>query len=543
MAYPTRRAYYVFLPLVLILALGAFLLLFHLDHRPFWQDEAETAGLAKNVLKYGVPRAFDGVNIISQEQGREYDQNFLWRWSPWLQIYVAAAAFKIGGITTYAGRLPFAIMGLACIFLVYYVVKHNFGNHAWALISAALLTFSVPFLLYARQCRYYSLGALLTMLSLYAFEEDWESNFIPAFLLCLSTGLLFHTNYLLFFTFVVPALLAAYWLYPQKFSLKRTTIVILITIFIILPGLFLFRIQAQSKIVNPAVIPKNLEQYFGGLFQYLLPLPIVLYLLWRWHRVYFSRSAIPEEPGDRFVLFLSLIIVGNILCLVPAPQCEHRYLMHLYPLCAIILGWVILRAWRYYKVSGILLALLLLFTNWFYIVPMDWLTIINRPSLSDRYMLTSPNIPLKLFLTELFSGYPDVNRNYIQFFQTHAQPGDTILTTYGDLPLQFYTPYRVIGGLQGPIASSRPPEWVVPRWTIRWNRTYRLNESELFIQEKLPLASDYCQIVLPFAEEAFGNIADPYEHRFIPEVQPLAQIVIYRKKAPSPTICPSTQEQ
>lgn len=528
MAEPSRRIYRV-LPLLAILAFGAFFMLFHLDNRPFWQDEAETAGLAKNVLKYGVPRAYDGVNIISQEHGHEYDQNYLWRWSPWLQIYVAAAAFKIGGLTTYAGRLPFAIMGLACILLVYYVVKRNFGNHSWALMSAALLTCSVPFLIYARQCRYYTLGALLTTISIYAFEEDWESNFIPALLLCLSTGLLFHTNYLLFFTFVVPGLLAAIWLYPQKLPLKRTAIVILAIFIIILPGLFLFRIEAQSKIINLALIPRNLEQYFGGLLQYLIPLPIAAYMLWKWHRIFWSRSAIPQDPGERFVLFLSLVILGNILCLCPAPQCEHRYLMHLYPLCAIILGWVIIQAWRYYKIAGVLLALLLLFTNWLYIVPMDWLTITNRPTLNDRNMLTSPNLPLKLFLTELFSGYPDVNQNYIHFFLTHAHPGDTILTTYGDLPLQFYTPFRVVGGLQGNISLSRPPDWVVSRWTTRWNRTYHLNESELFIKKKLHLATDYERIVLPFADEEFGDIADPYAHRFIPEPQPLAKMVIYKK--------------
>jgi hypothetical protein len=95
---------------------------------------------------------------------------------------------------------------------------------------------------------------------------------------------------------------------------------------------------------------------------------------------------------------LSLIIVGNILLLSPAPQCEHRYLVHLYPLCAIILGWVISLAWRSAKISGVLLGLLLLFTNWLYLVPMDWLRIINRPMLNDRQMLTYPNLPLKLFL-------------------------------------------------------------------------------------------------------------------------------------------------
>ena len=61
----------------------------------------------------------------------------------------------------YAGRLPFALMGLACIFLVYQLVRHNFGDRAWALMAAALLACSVPFLLYARQCRYYSLAAFI----------------------------------------------------------------------------------------------------------------------------------------------------------------------------------------------------------------------------------------------------------------------------------------------------------------------------------------------------------------------------------------------
>jgi hypothetical protein len=529
---PLNQGHRFVLPIIIILALGAFLLLFHLDQRPFWQDEAETAGLAKNVLKYGVPRAYDGVNIISQEHGREYDQNFLWRWSPWLQIYVTAAAFRLGGLTTYAGRFPFALLGLACIFLVYYLVRRNFGDRTWALVAAALITCSVPFILFARQCRYYSLGAFLTLMSLYAFEEEWQKRFMPALLLCLSVGALFYTNYLLFFSYLVPVLLAAVWLYPQKLPLKRTAIIILISFIIILPGLFLSRIQAQSKIINLVLIPINLEKYFGGLCQYLIPLPIALYLLWRWRRIFWTRAGIPAEPGERFILFLSLIIVGNIIFLSPAPQCEHRYLVHLYPLCAIILGWVILRAWRYDKIAGALLGFLLLVTNWLYLVPMDWLHIINRPTLTDNQMLTYPNLPLKLFVNELFSPYPDVNRNLIWFFQTHGRPGDLILTTYGDLPLQFYTPYQVVGGLQGNISPSRPPDWVVPRWDVRWNRAYHLHESEKYIKEKLSLASDYQAIPLPCADETFGDNPDPYSHRFIPSAKPLAKIIIYRKIRP-----------
>ena len=412
------------------------------------------------------------------------------------------------------------------------LVRHNFGDRSWALAAATLLTSSVPFLLFARQCRYYSLGALLTLLSLYAFQEDWQKRFWPALLLCLSIALLFYTNYLLFFSFAMPLLLAGIWLYPQKIPWKRTAVIIVGTLAIIVPGLLLFRIQAQSQIMNLIVIPRNLGDYFGDLVQFMIPLPIAVYLLWRWGRVFWSRARIPGEPGEKFILFLGLIIVGNIIVLSLIPQCEFRYLVHLYPLCAIILGWVILRAWRYHKISGVLLAFLLFLTNWLYLVPMDWLQMVNRPSHNNRQMLTYPNLPLTLFLTELFSPYPDVNRNFIRFFQTQARPGDLILTTYGDLPLQFYTPFQVIGGLQGPIASSRPPDWVVSRYEIRYNRNYQLQDSEKFIREKLSLADDYQAIMLPWEDEPFGNRADPYYHRFVPAARPLARAVIYKRLSP-----------
>jgi hypothetical protein len=205
-------------------------------------------------------------------------------------------------------------------------------------------------------------------------------------------------------------------------------------------------------------------------------------------------------------------------------------------LCAIILGWVTLRAWRFDKITGVLLAFLLLFTNWLYLVPMEWLQIINRPNHTNRQMLTYPNLPLKLFLTELFSSYPDVNRNFIRFFQTQARPGDIILTTYGDLPLQFYTPFQVLGGLQGNISPSRPPDWVVSRYEMRYNRDYQLQDSEKFIREKLSLATDYQAIVFPWEDEPFGNRADPYYHRFVPAASPLARIVIYKKLTPRPNV-------
>jgi hypothetical protein len=529
----SRRLYLVWLPLVLILALGAFLLLFHLDHRPFWQDEAETAGLAKNVLKYGVPLAYDGVNVISQEQGHEFDQNFLWRWSPWLQIYVAAAAFKIGGLTTYAGRFPFAVLGIACIFLVYQLVQHNFGDRAWACLAALLLTTSVIFLLFARQCRYYSLGTLLTLINLYAFREDWRSRFGPALLFCVSLGLLFYTNYLLFLSYVGPLVIAALLLYYAEIRWSRVLLLAAGTGLLVFPGLFLFRLQQQATMISLGAILEHLQQYFGDFLQFMFPLPVALYLLWHWGRNFWKRQAFLTDPAERFILFISLIVLGNIVILTPAPQAEIRYLVHLYPLCTIVLGWVICRAWHYHKFSGALLGLLLVFTNWLYIVPMDWLGIINRPVHNDPQMLTYPNIPLKLYLTELSSPYPDVNQNLITFFRAQARPGQTILTTYGDLPLEFYTSNKIIGGLQGPTPINPSPDWLVPRWYIRWNRQYDLNDSEKAIRQLLAQPGAYRPVRLPYEDEVFGNRPDPYFHRFIPPLEPVSPLMVYERNRPS----------
>jgi hypothetical protein len=528
---PLNRDRYSFLPIIIILALAAFLLLFHLGQRPFWQDEAETAGLARNVLKYGVPRAYNGVDIISQEQGHEYDRNYLWRWSPWLQIYVTAAAFKIGGLTTYAGRLPFALLGLACVFLVYHMVNRNFGDRPWALWSAALLAFSVPFLLFARQCRYYSLGTLLALVSLYEFRENWQKKTAPALMLGLAGALMFYTNYLLFFSYFVPFILAAFLMYYSQIPLARTLKIILGVLVIMIPGLLLFRIGKEATMVSLGAVWENLQNYGGDFFQFMFPLPLALYLLWRWGRNLWSRSGFSEKSPDRFILFLSLIVLGNILLLTPAPQGELRYLVHLYPLCAIVLGWIICRAWRYHKFSGALLALLLIGTNWLLVLPMDWLGLLNRPVHNDPYMLTYPNLPLKLYLSELTSSYPDVNQNLINFFKTHAKPGETILTAYGDLPLQFYTSCKVVGGLEGPIHLTRPPDWLVPRWYTRWNRNYNLNGSEVLIRQLLAHSSDYQRVALAGEDEIFGNRPDPYFHRFLPPMESLPPLVVYEKKS------------
>ena len=285
--------------------------------------------------------------------------------------------------------------------------------------------------------------------------------------------------------------------------------------------------------ISSSGILGHLQEYTGDFLQFMFPLPLGLYMLWHWGRNFWKRSGFLADPTERFILFISVVVLGNIFILTPAPQGEMRYLVHLYPLCSIVLAWVICRAWSFHKFSGALLGVVLVATNFLYVLPMEWLGIINQPVHDDQYMLVYPNIPLKLYLTEISSSYPDVNQGLIRFFQTHARPGQTILTVYGDLPLEFYTSCKVIGGLQGHKSFSRSPDWVVPRWYVRWNRKYNLDDSEKTIRQLLAQPGVYRPVTLHYDDEIFGDRPDPYFHRFIPPVEPVSPLIIYEKIQPA----------
>lgn len=516
---------------LLVLLCSSFLFFYRLDQRPLWQDEAETACLARNVLQHGLPLAYDGKNIISQEEGREFDSDYLWRWSPWLQIYMAAGAFRVGGYATWAGRFPCALAGLACVLMVFLLVRKHFDDPAWALMAALLLASSVVFLMFSRQCRYYSMGALLATISLYAFLGNWQSRLKPAIVLVLSLSLLFYANYLLFLCYAGSLGLAAILVYRDRLPTGRVLVMAALTVLVLLPGTFLFRLGQQSGMLDFTLFFSSLGRYYGDLFQFIVPLPLVLALVWRWRGVVLKRR-LPKDPDERFALFLTLIILFNVTVMLAIPQQEHRYLLHLYPLAAILVGWMVRRLWSYQRFAAVLMGVMLVFTNWLHIVPMDWAGIMNRPWQNDPGMLTSPNIPLKLYLTELFSGYPDVNASLIDFFKAHAGPEDTILATYGDLPLQFYTTCRVVGGLQGPaFLEGKTPDWVVKRHYTRRNRELMLNAAESAAMECISHSADYEAIVLPSSDEMFGNRADPYYHRFIPMGEPFQHLTIYKRRS------------
>ncbi|MEL7641722.1 MAG: glycosyltransferase family 39 protein [Solidesulfovibrio sp.] len=523
--------------LVAILCVAAWLLFYNLGQRPFWQDEAETACLAKNVLKSGLPYAFDGVNVVSQEEEREFDKTggYLWRWSPWIQIYMQAGGFALGGLDTAAGRFPFALAALVAIFWTYRLVRRHFGDRSWALLAATLLTLCVPYLLIGRQARYYAPGTLFVLWTLDAFFSDWQRRWAPWWAMFLGMVLLFHANYLLFLSFAPTALVAAALVFPERMQVRRLALLAgATTLVAVIPGILLYRIGRQSGMFDILLVPENLMLYFADLCMFCIPLPVSVALVWRW-RGFFTRLRRPADDGERFVLFSAVLIILSLAFLGLVPQRFFRYIAHLLPLCAILLAWCVRRLWGFSRPASVMLFFLLAATNWLAVYPMERLKIVNRPWQNDFRMLTSLNFPIKLFVTELVCGYPDVNTAIVGFFKTHAKPGQTVLAEYGDLPLAFYVDgLRVLGGLQGPVPEGARPDWVLRRRVVRVNRDRFLFDAREFT-DALDFERDYERVPLAFPDETFGNRTDdPNHHYFVPVEAPQKELEVWRRKEATP---------
>src|SRR6266478_8794976 len=139
------------LPLVVLAAISAVFIFTNLGSDYLWEDEGDTAALASNILKFGIPKAWDGGAFLDSDHGARLNRDLVMVTHPWVQYYLTAASFLVFGENTFAARIPFAIAGWLSILVVYFFLWRLTGNRLTAVPAATLLTLSVQFLFYARQ--------------------------------------------------------------------------------------------------------------------------------------------------------------------------------------------------------------------------------------------------------------------------------------------------------------------------------------------------------------------------------------------------------
>lgn len=492
----------VFLLGIFIAAL--FLFLGNLGNQYLWDDEAETALVSKTILTHGIPLGYDGKNYFSQQMGADYTKNYVWRWHPWLQFYICAAFFGLFGISTFVARLPFALFGIASVFMTYVFCKTLWQSRKIAAIAAFLLLVCVPFLILSRQCRYYSMTAFFSLAGLYAYVSILDGKKYSSVLFTVSAILLFHTNYIYCAT-----LLAAVGLHALLFHRNCMRTILLAVTSIILINL-------------PWIIwlsgTKHGQRYGTELFQIERIILFIIFYLHQIGQYIFSPYLLLIIPAaviarrirtgpffsnghrlwQRLLLPLFFIIFNLLAVAIAGPSARpfFRYLTPLIPVLIIIAALLVITASEIHKALAVGIVALLILTG-----------------------------SLKNYLYEITHDYDGPIEGIVYYLNTNGSGDDVVAITYGDMPLKFYTKMKIIGGFTGEdLSATTQANWVILR-------NYAIGDENDKIRQfflKNVQWENYERIIIDYPDIPFENREDPAEHHFR-TVTDENKVVIFRK--------------
>lgn len=506
------------LGLLAIVVVSALLALWGLDHRYLWDDEAENALLAKRILAVGLPIARDGKDLISQGCGWDADRNYLWTYHPWLPMYLAAASFKLLGVSTLAARLPFAILGVLSVLSLYVVARRLFGDRTLGLLASAALAFSVPFLLHARQSRYYAVAILAAIWMLHFFRATVEGRRFASVGLVAASSVMFHSNHPMFVATYVGLTAAFVALEFERRALARVAGAGAATLLVNAPWVVIYG-SAWVVAAFPGDKPftpgsallgvvRRFLSYLGRIDLYVLPAVFVLmFLAWlAWER----RRAGPASPAPlRTCLFLVIFTLVYLACVSVLPYTFFRFMINLLPGLALLQAYAIRRMGMRRPLLAAALLVLMVTTDTLH----GWTTNAKQKVARQR-----PSSALWNYVDELIDDFHGPTKAIVRHLRAHARPGDRVFISYGDLPLRFYTDLEVRGGqgCQSPFAV--PPDWIVRRFFFRFRHPAPgVNDDGLrtwrWLEHEIPW-DRYERVELPNVDIVWENNPEPQWHHF-----------------------------
>jgi 4-amino-4-deoxy-L-arabinose transferase-like glycosyltransferase len=543
-------------------AASAVLLFTNLGSGYLWADEGDTAVLARNVIKFGFPRAWDGTTFMDSDFGARENSDLVMVSSPWLQYYVTAASFVLFGQSTFAARFPFALFGCLTLVFVYRIICNVTADRRAALCATILMIGSVQFLLFCRESRYYAVEMLLTCLLIDAFLQLRSAGRAIGFTIV--AILLFHAHPIGIVPVVALGLLT---LFDRTFSAHRRWYWLSVPAILALTTPWF--LLARGGYTENASLVTSAPDLVLRFVQYLIecasvtPLigVVVLFLLMS----IFHRGAQSFQERERALLVTIATMIVSLAIAMAVTQRSAalwvtgvRYTSAIIPLVAILAGLLISRISR--GRLSILLPLVGLFaltkfaqiTPWFFWAdkspdPEKKLVALHAPINAIDAFLPGEDW---LFARDLFQKNIGTVGQSVEFLRQHSAPGDLVITNYESEPLYFHTnlPQGMKITRQDPIydAARRSglPEyifgvdharWVV--WRFNWDDYLGIRWPE--VADHLIAEGGHITNVTELKETGWENRENIHFHRFandvylFPQDTNLAPAIIFRVDWPS----------
>lgn len=509
----------------MIVVVAAVLLFWRLGSVYLWQDEANTAVLAVRMLKYGKPLAYDGVNLLSNDNFAAEDRVAIgtrtanpkaavdyiigrgdlkadtsWIFQPWGQFVVAAASIRAFGQTTLAARLPFAAAAFASVLLLYWIVRRATGSLPIAALSCLLLLANAYWILHGRQARYYALSSVFLLLTMLAYDRWLRGSRWGSVVFVAAAWGWFQVDY----GTVWPALgvMFLHALIVKRRNPRDVLIPGVALAAAVAPFVFFYQMSGRLSVQSGTWQDRFGENLFN-LNQFVIPVVVlvaaIVVLAAQWRRI--------ADTERRLVI----VSVGMIVALglwVPsvAPTSFLRYVIMAAPMGCLVTAWVLVRGFGSRPVLIGITAVVLAVTPWAS-VPFEHLA--PLPVMRPNGAFVRPE--LAALVRNVFRARRDPNQLVVEWLKQNAAPTDEILINYEDVPLMYYLPNPIRGGIAAFRAeddAKAPPRFAILRRSVpfvHWPVFQR--EMDRYQWEPVPLKAP--DLVWGNNPDPYGQIQDP----------------------------------
>ncbi|MBF0319403.1 MAG: glycosyltransferase family 39 protein [Nitrospirae bacterium] len=498
--------------------LTAFMLFYNLGERPLWGDEAETALLALNIVRYGLPVNTDGKNTITL-YGQEVDsnKNHIWTWRPWLGEYLAAASFSLMGKSTLAARLPFAAAGFFAAAGLMFLVYRVSGDYNKAVLSTLIFTTTELFILHARQGRYYSLiifGQVWLIYGLYLIltKDSRYGTWHTAAALSLQ----FYCNYV-----VVPGNLIAIGVWAVFIRKRygrifyRLGVGLLLFVSATTPWLLYARPWRQGSYAEGGnfihglmVYSKEIHFHIFPFTLLILPLGYYIYRRVRGAEGKPSETSVEADIGWLLWLFVPL----HVLILSMGPGQNLRYITPLLPVLAIIEAGLLLKYARPGALAAVL-TLLLITTNY---------VSVYTPYPFDGYH--EPRLTIVKLIRSITAPYTNRLDDVVKFLKKEASAGQSVYVADPEFPLIFHTDMKIIDArIVKNFSADKLPDWVFPVSASGISGNTDITPSGI-------ISKHYETVSIPVHNsDRRGGIPEPDPHEYFTNPE-IVQMEVYKRR-------------